>query len=58
MISQLTEPLNSPQPLSKPHPPILIGGMGERKTLRLNSDVTHDDREYTSCRAAVRSGCR
>lgn len=32
---QLTEPLNSPQPLSKPHPPILIGGMGERKTLRL-----------------------
>ncbi len=32
---QLAEPLNSPQPLSKPHPPILIGGMGERKTLRL-----------------------
>jgi F420-dependent oxidoreductase-like protein len=27
--------LNSPQPISKPHPPILIGGMGERKTLRL-----------------------
>ena len=24
-----------PQPLSRPHPPILIGGMGERKTLRL-----------------------
>jgi F420-dependent oxidoreductase-like protein len=32
---QLAETLNSPQPLSKPHPPILIGGMGERKTLRL-----------------------
>jgi F420-dependent oxidoreductase-like protein len=31
----LTRPLNSPQPLTKPHPPILIGGMGERKTLRL-----------------------
>jgi F420-dependent oxidoreductase-like protein len=32
---QLAETLNSPQPLSKPHPPILIGGMGEKKTLRL-----------------------
>ncbi|NIS78668.1 MAG: TIGR03560 family F420-dependent LLM class oxidoreductase [Anaerolineales bacterium] len=28
-------PLNNPQPLSKPHPPILIGGMGPKKTLRL-----------------------
>jgi F420-dependent oxidoreductase-like protein len=32
---QLVETLNSPQALSKPHPPILIGGMGEQKTLRL-----------------------
>lgn len=32
---ELQETLNSPQPLSQPHPPILIGGMGERKTLRL-----------------------
>ncbi len=32
---QLAETLNSPQPLSKPHPPILIGGAGEKKTLRL-----------------------
>lgn len=31
----LAETLNSPQPVSKPHPPILIGGMGEKKTLRL-----------------------
>jgi F420-dependent oxidoreductase-like protein len=31
----LKETLCSPQPLSKPHPPILIGGGGERKTLRL-----------------------
>jgi F420-dependent oxidoreductase-like protein len=31
----LNETLNSPQPLSKPHPPILIGGTGEQKTLRL-----------------------
>jgi F420-dependent oxidoreductase-like protein len=32
---QLAETLNSPQPVSKPHPPILIGGTGEKKTLRL-----------------------
>jgi len=32
---QLQRTLNSPQVLSKPHPPILIGGMGEKKTLRL-----------------------
>ena len=32
---QLARTLNSPQPISKPHPPILIGGMGEQKTLRL-----------------------
>jgi len=31
---QLERPINSPQALSKPHPPILIGGSGERKTLR------------------------
>src|SRR6201985_2985240 len=27
--------LNSPQAVSKPHPPILIGGAGEKKTLKL-----------------------
>ena len=31
---QLERPLNSPQALSTPHPPIMIGGSGERKTLR------------------------
>jgi len=31
---ELDRPLNSPQALSKPHPPIMIGGGGERKTLR------------------------
>lgn len=31
----LAETLNSPQVLSEPHPPVMIGGMGERKTLRL-----------------------
>ncbi len=32
---QLERPLNSPQALSSPHPPVMIGGSGERKTLRL-----------------------
>jgi len=32
---QLERPINSPQALSQPHPPIMIGGGGERKTLRL-----------------------
>lgn len=32
---QLSRPLNSPQSVQKPHPQILIGGSGERKTLRL-----------------------
>ncbi len=32
---QLAETLNVPPPLAQPHPPILIGGQGERKTLRL-----------------------
>ena len=32
---QLGRTLNVPQPLRRPHPPILIGGGGEKKTLRL-----------------------
>jgi F420-dependent oxidoreductase-like protein len=32
---QLERPLNSPPALQQPHPPILIGGSGEKKTLRL-----------------------
>jgi F420-dependent oxidoreductase-like protein len=32
---QLARTLSSPQPLTRPRPPILIGGQGERKTLRL-----------------------
>jgi F420-dependent oxidoreductase-like protein len=32
---QLGRPINSPQSLTRPHPPIMIGGGGVRKTLRL-----------------------
>ena len=32
---QLAETLNVPQSITQPHPPILIGGSGEKKTLRL-----------------------
>jgi len=32
---QLARPLNSPGPVQRPHPPILLAGGGEKKTLRL-----------------------
>jgi F420-dependent oxidoreductase-like protein len=32
---RLAETVNVPAPVQRPHPPILIGGSGERKTLRL-----------------------
>lgn len=32
---QAERPINHPLPLHKPHPPIMIGGGGEQKTLRL-----------------------
>ena len=34
-FSELAEPIVRPQPLARPHPPIMIGGNGERRTLRL-----------------------
>ena len=32
---KLEEPIIEPQPVSKPHPSILVGGNGEKKTLRM-----------------------
>jgi F420-dependent oxidoreductase-like protein len=32
---RLARPLNSPRAVREPHPPVLIGGTGEKKTLRL-----------------------
>ena len=32
---ELDETICEPQPVSQPHPPVMIGGNGERKTLRL-----------------------
>jgi F420-dependent oxidoreductase-like protein len=32
---RLQRPTGSPPPVQRPHPPVLIGGTGERKTLRL-----------------------
>lgn len=32
---QLVHPINSPNSVQRPHPPIMIGGSGETKTLRL-----------------------
>ena len=34
-FATLSEPIIRPQPVSRPHPPIMIGGNGERRTLRL-----------------------
>lgn len=32
---QVERPVNNPNSLRRPHPPVLVGGMGEKRTLRL-----------------------
>lgn len=34
-FTTMAEPILSPMPISRPHPPIMVGGGGERTTLRL-----------------------
>jgi F420-dependent oxidoreductase-like protein len=64
----LAETLCVPQPVSRPHPPILIGGRGERKTLRLvakyadawNMGTSFDDNgvaEFERLSAVLREHC-
>ena len=48
---QLTNPINMPQPVSQPHPPIIVGGSGEKKTLRLVAQYAN------ACNLVVGSPC-
>jgi F420-dependent oxidoreductase-like protein len=48
---RLERPLNSPAALSRPHPPILIGGGGEKKTLRMVAQYTTTATSSTWARA-------
>jgi F420-dependent oxidoreductase-like protein len=56
--NHLERTLCSPQPLSRPHPPILVAGGGEKKTLRLVAQYAdacnlHGDPETVSAKLAI-----
>lgn len=48
---QLANPINVPRPVSRPHPPIIVGGSGEKKTLRLVAQYAD------ACNLVVGSPC-
>lgn len=48
---QLANPINMPPPISQPHPPIIVGGSGEKKTLRLVAKYAN------ACNLVVGSPC-
>jgi F420-dependent oxidoreductase-like protein len=51
---QLERPLNSPQSLSRPHPPIMIGGGGEKKTRATCSPAGTRPASSTCCGSTAR----
>jgi len=48
--NRLAAPINSPAPISRPRPPILVGGGGEKRTLRLVAEYAD------ACNLFVRLG--